>query len=270
MAWKAENKPTSARFAAVSALVFAGQMVNFPVQSGTSGHLLGGVLAAALLGVPFGVLAIALVVTLQCLVFADGDLSVLGANLLNMAVLGAGAGGWIWKGLAAAAPDRKLGSLGLAAWISVIIASFACSVELAAAGTIPFSQVALAMLGVHALIGIGEAAMTVAVMSLVTSPALQATERRPAFFLGISAAIIALLIAPFACKWPDGLESVAATLRFLHQSAPSFAAPLPAYTIPAISNEMLSTSLAGEIGAVLTFLIAWGTAKTWQRRPAAK
>lgn len=268
MALKAEHKPTPARFAAVSALVFAGQMVNFPVQSGTSGHLLGGVLAAALLGVPFGVLAIALVVALQCLVFADGGLAVLGANILNMAVIGAGLGGWIWHRLAAAAPGRKLATLGLASWISVVIASFACSVELAAAGTIPFARVVPAMLGVHALIGIGEAALTVAVMSLAANPALQAGERRPVFLLALSSSIIALVVAPFACKWPDGLESVAGTLRFLHESAPSFVAPLPDYTIPALSNGMLSTALAGEIGVVLAFLIAWGVAKTWQRRPA--
>ena len=126
MAWKAEHKPAPARFAAVSAFIFAGQMVNFPVQFGTSGHLLGGVLAAALLGVPFGVLAIALVVTLQCLVFADGGLAVLGANLLNMAILGAGAGGWLWQRLAAeAAPQHRPLTLALAAWLSVLLAALA-------------------------------------------------------------------------------------------------------------------------------------------------
>jgi len=270
MAWKSEKKPTPVRFAAVSALVFAGQMVNFPVQAGTSGHLLGGVLAAALLGVPFGVLAIALVVTLQCLVFADGGLAVLGANILNMAVLGAGVGGWIWKRLATAAPDRPLGTLGIASLVSVLVAAFACSVELAAAGTVPFLKVAPAMLGVHTLIGIGEAAMTVAVMSLVTSPALRSSERRPVFFLGISAAIVALVIAPFACTWPDGLESVASTLRFVHQSAPAFAAPLREYTIPAISNGTLSTSLAGEFGVALAFLAAWCIGQSWHRCLAKK
>jgi len=269
MAWKAEHKPAPARFAAVSALIFAGQMVNFPVQFGTSGHLLGGVLAAALLGVPFGVLAIALVVTLQCLVFADGGLAVLGANLLNMAILGAGVGGWLCQRLPAfIAPERRPFSLALAAWLSVLLAALGCSLELAAAGTIPFLQVLPAMLGVHALIGVGEAVATVAVMSLLTRPAARASERSTVFFLGLSACIVVLLVAPFACHWPDGLASVAATLRFLHASAPSFVAPLPAYAIPAISNQMLSTSLAGLIGAVVTFLAAWGLARTWQRCPA--
>ena len=208
MARKTVGKPTPARFAAVSALVFAGQMANFPVLSGTSGHLLGGVLAAALLGVPFGVMAIAVVVTLQCLVFADGGLSMLGANLLNMALLGAGLGGWMLNRITSLFPNHRPLALGLAAWISVLLASFGCSMELAAAGTIAFSHVTPAMLGVHAVIGLGEALVTVALVSLLDAPALQATECRKNFIPGISAFLIALVIAPFACEWPDGLESV--------------------------------------------------------------
>lgn len=87
------QRPSASRFAAVTALIFAGQMMNFPVQYGTSGHLLGGVLAAHLLGTPFGVLSVALVVVIQSLVFADGGVTVLGANVLNMAIIGAGLGG---------------------------------------------------------------------------------------------------------------------------------------------------------------------------------
>ena len=80
-AFWSEHKPSAARFGAITALIFAGQMMNFPIQDGTSGHLLGGVLAAALLGTPFGILSIALVVTIQCLVFSDGGFAVLGANI---------------------------------------------------------------------------------------------------------------------------------------------------------------------------------------------
>jgi cobalt/nickel transport system permease protein len=268
MAWNAAEKPAPARFAAVSALIFAGQMANFPVQFGTSGHLLGGVLAAALLGVPCGVLAVALVVTLQCLVFADGGLAVLGANLLNMAILGAGVGGWIWHRLAAAAPQYRMVSLGFAAWFSVLLAATGCALELAAAGTIPLARVFPAMVGVHALIGIGEAAVTVGAMALLTSTVPQASTRRPASVLGIAAFVIAMAAAPFACPWPDGLEWVAESLGFLHDAAPTFVAPLPDYTLPGLANEMLTTSLAGGIGVVLTFGAAWGIARLWQRFPA--
>ncbi len=268
VAWKAEERPAPARFAAVSALLFAGQMVNFPVQFGTSGHLLGGVLAAALLGVPCGVLAVALVVALQCLVFADGGMAVLGANLLNMAIIGAGAGGWIWHRLAVAAPRYRLASLGLAAWISVLLAATGCALELAAAGTIPLAQVLPSMLEVHALIGIGEAAVTVGVVALLASTALQTGARRPAFVPAIAAVVIAMAAAPFACPWPDGLEWVAQALGFLHESAPTFVAPLPDYTLPGVSNEILTTSLAGLIGVAMTFVAAWSLARIWHRSPA--
>jgi len=92
-AYRSGKKPDALRFAAVSAFIFAAQMMNFPISGGTSGHLLGGVLASALLGAPFGILALALVVAVQAVVFADGGLNVLGANVFNMAILGAGLGG---------------------------------------------------------------------------------------------------------------------------------------------------------------------------------
>jgi cobalt/nickel transport system permease protein len=208
----------------------------------------------------------ALVVTLQCLVFADGGFAVLGANLLNMAMIGAGLGGWVWTRLAAFLPNRNPITLGLAAWFSVMLASFACSVELAASGTIAFAQVTPAMMAVHALIGLGEAVITVSLISLLASPPLRVSAHRPALVLGISAFIIAITIAPFACAWPDGLESVAGTLRFLHESSPQFVAPLPGYTFPAIPHESLSASLAGLMGALVTFFAAWTIARTWNRR----
>jgi cobalt/nickel transport system permease protein len=90
---KENAKPTPLLFGGVTALVFAAQMVNYPLAGGVSGHLLGGVLAASLLGTPFAVMAMALVVGLQAMLFGDGGMTVLGANLLNMAVLGAGGGG---------------------------------------------------------------------------------------------------------------------------------------------------------------------------------
>ena len=130
---KSEDKPDATKFASVSALVFAAQMMNFPINGGTSGHLLGGVLASALLGTPFGVLAIAMVLAVQCLLFSDGGLSVLGANVVNMSLIGAGLGGLIAGHLRGRSP-LSLARLGFAAWISVVVAALACSIELALAG----------------------------------------------------------------------------------------------------------------------------------------
>lgn len=164
-----------------AALVFALQMLNFPVAGGTSGHLLGAALATVLLGPWLGMLVVALVLGVQSLAFADGGIAALGANVLNMAVLGA----LVTQALldaAGALRERAAGLLGVtavAAWVSVMAAATATSIELAASGTVGLATVLPAMLGVHALIGIGEAAITVAVVAtvLVARPDLVAGRR---------------------------------------------------------------------------------------------
>ena len=153
-----------------AAFVFAAQMLNFPVAGGTSGHFLGGVLAAVLLGPWLGSLVIALVLLVQCLGFADGGLTSLGANIFNMAVVGTIVSGYIFLGAKSVLPKSKtafLGATGVVAWLSVMLASFAASLELAASGTTPLSVTLPAMLGVHAIIGVGEALITVLVVGTV-------------------------------------------------------------------------------------------------------
>ncbi|MBU1864433.1 MAG: energy-coupling factor ABC transporter permease, partial [Candidatus Omnitrophica bacterium] len=230
---KAENKPTAARFGAITALIFAGQMMNFPIQHGTSGHLLGGVLAAALLGTPFGILAMALVVAIQCLVFSDGGFSVLGANILNMALIGAGLGGFIRTRLLnnSLSPQSFKGMITLSsiAWLSIMMAALTCSIELAVSGTIAFSKVAGAMLGTHALIGIGEGVITVAACFLFATAPTSTSKRWFAAAPLMASVVIATMLSPFASGFPDGLEWVAGKYQFLHDAAPSFVSPLPDY-----------------------------------------
>ncbi len=257
--FKAKDKPTAASFGAITALIFAGQMMNFPIMNGTSGHLLGGVLAASLLGTPFGVLAIALVVTIQSLVFSDGGVTVLGANILSMAILGAGAGGMLrsrlvvcWK-----STQGKYAATAVAAWLSVILASFAVSVELAIDGQIRFLSVVPAMVGVHALIGVGEALITVACCFLLSSHSATTKTKGQVAVPLTAAVMVALLLSPFASGFPDGLEWIAEKYNFLHQSAPAFVGPLPNYAFPSFSNEMLSTGVAGLVGVILSFGVAW-------------
>ena len=260
-AYRSVEKPHALRFAAVSALVFAAQMMNFPISGGTSGHLVGGVLASALLGVPFGVLALALVVSIQALVFADGGLTVLGANVLNMAVIGAGLGGllrlWLLKTLPASG-TRFWIAAALASWASVMLAALACSVELALDGVLPLQQVVPAMLGVHALIGLGEALITCAALALFDRPAVIGAVPASRRFVAptLAALLIALCLSPFASALPDGLEAVMAQYQLLHEAAPLFVTPLADYQVAGVSSEMLSTGLAGLIGVVLTFLAA--------------
>lgn len=246
---RSKTRPSASRFAAVAALVFAAQMLNFPVQDGTSGHLLGGVVASGLLGVPFGVLALALVVSIQSLVFADGGLLVLGANVFNMALLGAGVGGLLNETLRKSGLHRHL-SLLLSAWMSVLLAATACSVELAISGTIEAGRVLPSMLGVHVLIGVGEALLTLALVSAFSNQS--ATAGRWDFaapFMG--ALLAATMFSPFASSHPDGLEWVAEQYGFLKEGAPLFVTPLADYALPMVSDGALSTALAGFIGVVL-------------------
>ena len=153
----------------MAAFIFAAQMLNFPVIGGTSGHLLGGVLAAALLGPYAGAIVIALVLIVQCLIFQDGGLTVLGANIFNMSFIGA-MGGYVVYNLIRGAMNGDKGIIigaGIAAWLSVVVASSACALELAISGTSPLRIALPAMAGVHALIGIGEAIITCLVISFV-------------------------------------------------------------------------------------------------------
>ncbi|MBJ7330413.1 MAG: energy-coupling factor ABC transporter permease [Solirubrobacteraceae bacterium] len=155
---------------ATAAMVFALEMLNFHVTGGTSGHLLGAALATVLLGPWLGMLVVSAVLGVQAVAFADGGIAVLGANVLNMAVLGSLVTQAMLDGTRALRGDRfsgLLGVVGVASWVAVMAAATATSFELAASGTIALATVLPAMLGVHALIGIGEATITVAVVAAV-------------------------------------------------------------------------------------------------------
>ncbi|PJC86020.1 cobalamin biosynthesis protein CbiM [Vibrio sp. HA2012] len=250
------EKPSASRFAAITALIFAGQMMNFPIMNGTSGHLLGGVLVASLLGIPFGVLSIAMVVVIQSLVFSDGGIAVLGANLLNMAIIGAGLGGMLHSILAIRCPGARgdMTALAVSAWISVVMSSFAVCIELALDGKIAFANIVAAMVTTHSLVGIGEAIITVVSYLLVRSIKSQQNH----CITPITAAIvIAFLLSPFASEFPDGLAWMAEKYRFLHESAPVFVGMLPDYSISFISNEILSVGVAGLAGVIISFFAAW-------------
>lgn len=154
---------------ATAAMVFALQMLNFHVAGGTSGHLLGAVLATVLLGPWLGMLVVSVVLGVQAFAFADGGVAVLGANILNMAVVGSLVTAAVLDGTKAlrARASGLLGVVAVAAWVSVMAAATATSSELAVSGTIPLATVLPAMLSVHALIGVGEAAISVAVVASV-------------------------------------------------------------------------------------------------------
>ena len=156
----------------LAAFIFAAQMLNFPVAAGTSGHFLGATLAAVLLGPWLACLTMAVVIVVQAFAFADGGLTALGANVLNMGVLGALVAGFAIRAGASMLPRTRTAYLGLVggvAWVAVMAGAAATAAQLALSGTVPLGTVLPAMLGVHALIGVGEAAVTVAAVSAVLS-----------------------------------------------------------------------------------------------------
>lgn len=149
----------------VAAFIFAVQMLNFPVASGTSGHLMGGALAAVLVGPWTGVLCLSVVFIVQCLLFADGGITALGTNITLMGLTTVAVGWLVFKLLQAAMPKRlSLVAIqaGIAALISVPVASLLFVALYAIGGTadIPLDNLATAMVGVHILIGIGEGIIT--------------------------------------------------------------------------------------------------------------
>ena len=154
-----------------AAFIFAAQMINFPIPGGTSGHLLGGALAGVLLGPWAGSLVMAVVFIVQAVVFQDGGITVLGANITNMGLIRTFCGYYLyrairqvfgrdtWRGIAT-------GTV-VAAWTSVVTASLLCAVQLVLSGTVPFAVAISAMAFWHLLIGIGEAVITVVTVSFI-------------------------------------------------------------------------------------------------------
>ena len=154
----------------MAAFIFAAQMFNFPILGGTSGHLIGAALAAILLGPWAAMLIMTCVLIVQCLIFQDGGLLALGANVLNMGIIASFTGYYLYKGITSLIGEegrgRMIGGF-VGAWGAVFLASTACVIELWVSGTSPFLVAFPAMAGWHALIGIGEGLITTAVLGLV-------------------------------------------------------------------------------------------------------
>ncbi len=263
----------------LAAFIFAAQMINFPVMGGTSGHLLGGALAAILLGPWAGVLVMASVVAVQALLFQDGGLLALGFNTVNMGVLTAFVGYALYALLRQAlGTSSRAASVaaGVAAWVTVEVAAVATALELAISGTSPLSVGLPAMAGVHALIGLGEALITAGAVAFLhrTRPdLLPGTHSEPTSGSGWIAAglVIALAVAfasPLADSSPDGLERVAEDHAFIDKAEDAPYELLPDYTVPGISHEAATTIAAGVLGVAIVAVVSYGAARINRRSSA--
>lgn len=253
----------------LAAFIFAAQAINFPVAAGTSGHLLGGTLAAIVLGPWAATLIMTAVIGVQALIFQDGGLLALGWNIVNMGVLTAFTGylsfRWLRPRIGTSGTARAAASFA-AAWLSVEVGAVAAAVELAVSNTSPLALALPAMAGVHALIGLGEGLITSGAVSLlqVSRPeVLEGGERAPgklsAGFIagGLLLAVILAAFSPLASPNPDGLEFVAEQSGFITRALEPLYSVLPDYSVPLVEHPAATTILAVLIGTLIVFSLAW-------------
>ena len=253
-----------------AAFLFAAQMVNFPVLGGTSGHLLGGVLVATLLGPSAALVVMAAVLIVQCLLFADGGVLALGANFFNMGLVAVLGGYVIYRVVEKWLPGLpgRVTALAFAGWCSTVLAAVCCAGQLAWSNTVAWSVALPAMAGIHMLIGLGEGLIGALVLLAIarTRPDLIAESApdtppiplRGYVVYGLLVALgVALFVAPFACSWPDGLEAVATRLGFESKAhEPLVTTPLSNYQLHGLGSPVMTTALAGVIGTALVFGLA--------------
>jgi cobalt/nickel transport system permease protein len=255
----------------LAATIFAGQMLNFSVTGGTSGHLLGAAIAVILLGPWAAVIIMTSVVSIQALVFQDGGVLALGANIFNMAVVGVAVSYFVYTSLRKMIGNKSWGIFAsgfAAAWLSIVIASLAAALELALSGTSPANIAVPAMGGIHMIIGIGEGLITVGALVFLYSARRDLLESGSAipkggaavWTFGLGIALCLAILSPLASSHPDGLEWVAGQKGFLETARAPLFNVIPDYVLPGISNEALATILAGIIGALMVFGVAYGTA----------
>jgi len=265
-----------------AAFLFAAQMVNFPVAGGTSGHLMGGVLVAALLGPSAAIVVLTAVLIVQCFLFADGGVSALGANLLNMGILGAGGGYLAYRLVSSRIRGLRGQVTGVAfgGWVSTVLAAVGCAGELAWSHTVAWSAGFPMMASVHMVIGLGEGLISALAFAAIarTRPEIVA-ERTPAsggtlpggvLRYGLLVALgLAVFVAPFASPWPDGLESVAAKLGFDGHGASAIVhAPAANYRVPGIHSAAGATALAGALGTLVVLVLALALGRVLVRKTA--
>lgn len=286
---------TTVLMGTMAAFVFAAQMVNFPVGPGVSGHLLGGVLSAVMLGPWAGAVVIGAVLIVQCFLFADGGLTAIGANFLNMGLIGSVIGYAIYRPIRQALGGRRgvlIGAM-IAAWFSVLLASGAFSLELALSGNrADFFRILSWMALVHAAIGVGEALITGLVLRFVLQSRpdlihdpdpfdrIDGYEGSPItgsswgriLTAGLAVSVaVAVFLAPFASESPDGLEYVLGEKLQVSspESSHAFPSPLPDYEFPLPLPNLgpldTATAVVGTLGTLVVFAMSWALARAFAR-----
>lgn len=269
----------------LAAAIFAGQMLNFTVIGGTSGHLMGAAIATILLGPWTALLVMATVVGVQALVFQDGGLLALGANLFNMGVIGVAVSHFVFRairhfthGKSISKTGGQLGAGFLAGWASIEITALAVGLQLALSGASPANLAIPAMAGVHALIGLGEGLITLAALAVIRSARadlLEVTSARPrsetpVWVAGLILALLLAVASPLASTHPDGLEKASESLGLIQTARQPAYTLIPDYLFPGVSNQAVATILAGLLGAAIVLVAALAIALSRRKRQKEK
>jgi cobalt/nickel transport system permease protein len=266
----------------LGATIFAGQMLNFAVAGGTSGHLMGAAIAAILLGPWPAVLVMTSVVSIQALLFQDGGLLALGANIFNMAIIGPFVAYGVYQTILKLGRGKPWSTFVggfVAAWTSIVIAALVVALQLAFSGTSPANLSIPAMGFIHMLIGLGEGLITVGALAFLHAtrrdlldPALgRSSERRDrlVWIVGLIVAVALAVLSPLASGHPDGLEWVAEEQGFLAAAQDAPYEIIPDYVFPGLSNVQLATIVAGIVGTAIVFVVALGVAYLRRQRRAS-
>jgi cobalt/nickel transport system permease protein len=268
-------------FAVVSAAALAAQMFNYPLGTGTSAHLIGGALAALVLGPAAGVLAMAVVVIGQCLLFNDGGLTTLGANVVNLAVVAPLAA---WAADAAigrmlTGASRRMIGAAAAGFASVAAASGSCAAMLSVSGTLSWSAAMQGVVGPHLVAAVIEGAATVVVLAVAAGfepgmlrRGLKVAGTSPSWWNGAAAgatAVVAVMAALVASGAPDLLES-ALVQAGAGDGARWFAAPLAEYAFPGVGGGPVAAMMAAMAGIVVLGGASWLVALAGLRRAGSE
>ena len=268
---------------ALSAFVFAAQLVNVPLVPGTSGHLVGGVLAAAIVGPSRGLVVMAVVLAVQALLFQDGGVTAFGANLLAMGGAGCLGGHAVASLVARLIPGvRGLVAGPVAgAFVGTLLGATFIALALALSGLYPASAVLPLLLSLHVPIALLEAALTGAILGTLLrwrpdlvrglqTGGASASRSAPAVGALVVALAVAAFLAPMASPLPDGLESVAERLGFAGAARALWPAPAPGYELPWAALGRTGAALAGVMGTLAAAVLAWALSRGLGVPPAAR
>ena len=270
--------------AVMAALIFALQMLNFPIAGGTSGHFTGGALVGIMLGAWPGAIVMTGVLLIQALFFGDGGITSLGANIMNLAIIGVFTGALVYQvfqRISKSLTGKIIGSF-LGAFLAVVFSAAAVALQLWASGNAQFLAALSAMTFWHAIIGVGEGIITAGIIVYIAKvrPKILdegAQSSKDSFkSVAVVFSVVALLAAGLsflASTHPDGLEFVyfeegVGTAELAEETL--IASPMPDYALPGVENEALAIAGAGIIGTLLTGVLIWALALALSRKNKKK